>query len=58
VLDDLHQAVDMRILAEVMAVEVLVIVPVRHRPMLPVDVRCRQTLAGEEQSHDAGRCSD
>ena len=38
--DDLHQAVDMRIIAEVMAVKVLVIVPVRHRPMLPVDVRC------------------
>lgn len=34
VLDDLHEAVSMGILAEVMAMEVLVIVPVRHRPML------------------------
>ena len=40
VLDDLDQAVDMRILTEVMAMDVLVIVPVRHRPMLPVEVRC------------------
>ncbi len=40
VLDDLHQAVGMRVLAEVMVVDVLLIVPVRHRPMLPVDVRC------------------
>ena len=40
VLDDLHQAVDVRILAEVVAVDVLLIVPVRHRPMLPVEVRC------------------
>jgi hypothetical protein len=40
VLDNLHQPVDMRILAEVMAMQVLLTVPVRHRPMLPVGVRC------------------
>ena len=56
--DDLHQAVDMRIIAEVMAVEVLVIVRVRHRPMLPVAVRCGQTVAGQEQPHHAGRRGD
>lgn len=33
-LDDLHQPVDMRIRAKIMAVNVLVIVLVRHRPML------------------------
>ena len=58
VLDNLHQPVDMRILAEVMAVEVLVVVPVRHRPMLPVDVRCGQAAAGQEQPHHADRCGD
>ena len=51
VLDDLHQAVGMRVLAKLMAVDVLVIVPVRHRPMLPVDVRSGQTAAGQEQAH-------
>jgi hypothetical protein len=43
VLDDLDQSVDVRILAEVMAMDVLVIVPMRHRPMLR-----GQTPAGEE----------
>ena len=47
VLDDFHQAVGMRVLAELMAVDVLVIVPVRHRPMLPAEVRCGQTAAGQ-----------
>ena len=58
VLDDLHQAVDMRVLAEVMAVDVFVIVPVRHRPMLPVDVGCGQTAADQDQPHHAGRCGN
>ena len=58
VLDDLHQAVDVRILAEVVAVDVLLIVPVRHRPMLPVAVRRGQTVAGQEQPHHAGRRGD
>jgi len=58
VLDNLHQAVGMRFLAEVMAMDILVSVPVRHRPMLPVDVRCGQTAAGQEQPHHAGRCGD
>jgi hypothetical protein len=55
VLDDLHQPVGMRILAEVMAVDVLVIVAVRHRPMLPVDRRAGQTAAGQEQPHQPRR---
>ncbi len=33
-LDDLDEPMDMRIRAEVMTVNVLVVVPVRHRPML------------------------
>src|SRR5256885_260428 len=56
VLDDLHQAVDVRILAEVVAVDVLLIVPVRHRPMLPVAVRRGQRAADQDQPHHAGRC--
>src|SRR5260370_689372 len=36
-LDHLDQPVDMRIRAKIMPVDVLVIVPVRHRAMLPVD---------------------
>ena len=36
-LDHLDQPVDMRIRSKIMAVNVLVIVPVRHRPMLQVD---------------------
>ncbi len=55
VLDDLHEAVDMRILAEVMAVDVLVIVPVRHRPRL---LRAGQAAAGLQQPHQAGRRRD
>jgi len=51
-LDDLHQPVDMRILAEVMAVDILVIVPVRHRPRL---LRSGQTAASQEQPHQPGR---
>lgn len=37
VLDHFDQPVDMRIRAKIMPVDVLVIVPVRHRPMLPVE---------------------
>jgi hypothetical protein len=44
-LDHLDKPVDMRIRAKVMAVNVLVIVPVRHRPMLQVDGRSGQTAA-------------
>jgi hypothetical protein len=33
-LDHLDEPMDMRVLAKVMTVNVLVIVPVRHRPML------------------------
>ena len=58
VLDDLHQAVDVRILAEVVAVDVLLIVPVRHRPMLPVAVRRGQRAADQDQPHHAGRCGN
>jgi hypothetical protein len=46
-LDHLDEAVDMRIRAEIMAVDVLVIVPVGHRPMLPVEGRSDQAAAGE-----------
>jgi len=45
VLDDLHQPVDMRISAKIMPVDVFVIVPVRHRPILQVDGRSGQTAA-------------
>lgn len=46
-LDDLHQPVDMRIRAKIMMVNVLVIVPVGHSPMLPVDAGSGQTAAGQ-----------
>src|SRR5256885_14933907 len=36
VLDDLHQAVDVRILAEVVAAGGLLLLPVRHRPTVPL----------------------
>jgi hypothetical protein len=48
VLDHFDEPVDVRILAEVMAMDVFVVVPVRHRPMLPVDRRA-ETAAGQEQ---------
>jgi hypothetical protein len=47
VLDHLDEPVGMRVLAEVMAMDVLVIVPVCHRPMLPVDRRSGQPAAGQ-----------
>jgi len=47
VLDDLHQPVGMRIRAEIVMVDVLVIVPVRHGPMLQVDGRSGQAASGE-----------
>jgi hypothetical protein len=46
-LDDLHQPVDMRIRAKIMTVNVLVIVPVGHSPMLPVDAGSGQTATGQ-----------
>jgi len=45
-LDHFDEPVDMRIRAEVMAVNVLVIVPVRHRPMLIGRRTLGQTAAG------------
>jgi hypothetical protein len=45
-LDDLHQAVDMRIRAKLVPVDVFVIVPVRHRPMLIRRSMLSQTPAG------------
>ena len=47
VLDNLHQPVDMRVLAELVAVDVCVIVAVCHRAMLPGDARSGQTPAGQ-----------
>lgn len=53
VLDHLDEPVRMRIRAEIMSVDVLVIVPVRHRPMLR---ECSaQPAAGEELSHQPRR---
>jgi hypothetical protein len=46
VLDHLDQPVDVRIRAKVMTVNVLVIVPVRHRPMLIRRSALSQTAAG------------
>ena len=45
-LDHLDEPVDMRIRAKVMTVNVLVIVPVRHRPMLIRRSALSQTAAG------------
>ena len=47
VLDHLHEPVDMRIRTKIVAVNVLVIVPVRHRPMLQVDGRSGQPASGQ-----------
>jgi len=55
VLDHLDEPVGMRIRAEIVPVDVLVIVPVRHRPMLPAGGRSGQAAAGEEQPHQARR---
>lgn len=44
-LDDLHQPVSMRIRPKIMPVDVFVIVPVRHRPILQVDGRSGQAAA-------------
>ena len=55
VLDDLHEAVDMQVVAVIMAMDVLVFVPVRHSPMLPVDVRSGEAAADQEQAHHARR---
>jgi hypothetical protein len=46
-LDHLDQAVEMRFLAKIMTMDVLVIVAVAHRPMLPVGVRSGQAAAGQ-----------
>jgi hypothetical protein len=46
VLDHLDEPMDMRVLAKVMTVNVLVIVPVRHRPMLIRRSALSQTAAG------------
>jgi hypothetical protein len=46
-LDHLDEPVDMRIRAKIMMVNVLVIVPVGHSPMLPVDAGSGQTAAGQ-----------
>jgi hypothetical protein len=54
-LDHLDQPVDMRIRPKIVPVNVLVIVPVRHRPMLPVEGRSDQAAAGEEQPHQPRR---
>lgn len=48
-LDHLDQPVDMRIRTKIMAVKVLVIVPVRHRPMLQVDGGSGQAASGQQQ---------
>jgi hypothetical protein len=45
-LDDLHQPVDMRIRAKIVPVDVFVIVPVCHRPMLIRRSMLSQTPAG------------
>ena len=47
VLDHLDEPVDMRIRTKIVAVNVLVIVPVRHRPMLQGDARSGQAAAGQ-----------
>ena len=47
VLDHLDEPVDMRIHTKIMAVNVLVIVPVRHRPMLQGAARSGQAAAGQ-----------
>jgi hypothetical protein len=47
VLDHLDEPVDMRIRTKIMAVNVLVIVPVRHRPMLQGAARSGQAAAGQ-----------
>jgi hypothetical protein len=47
VLDHFDKPVDMRIRTKIVAVKVLVIVPVRHRPMLQGDARCGQAAAGQ-----------
>ena len=55
VLDHLDEPVGMRIRAEIMPVDVLVIVPVRHRPMLPAEGRSGQTAPGEQEPHQPRR---
>ena len=55
VLDHLDEPVGMRIRAEIMPMDVLVIVPVRHRPMLPAEGRSGQTAPGEEEPHQPRR---
>ena len=55
VLDHLDEPVRMRIRPEIMSVDVLVIVPVRHRPMLPAGRRRAQPAAGEELPHQPRR---
>lgn len=47
VLDHLDEPVGMGILTKIMAVAVLVVVPVRHRPMLPADRRSGQAASGQ-----------
>jgi hypothetical protein len=59
-LDHLDQPVDMRIRAKIMAVNVLVIVPVRHRPMLQVDgvhARRRPVISSRISRVDAATSS-
>jgi hypothetical protein len=47
VLDHFDEPVDMRVLAEIVAVDVLVFVSVCHRAMLPGDARSGQAPAGQ-----------
>ena len=46
-LDHLEEPMDMRVLAKSMTVNVLVVVPVGHGPMLPIDGRSGQTAASQ-----------
>src|SRR5256885_11838122 len=48
VLDDLHQAVDVRILAEVVAVGALLTLAARHTPTVTVAGRCGHRAAAQE----------
>jgi hypothetical protein len=55
VLDHFDEPVDMRVRTEFVAVNILVIVPVRHRPMLQVDGRSGQPASGQQQPHHPRR---
>ena len=53
-LDHFDEPMDMRVRAKVMTVNVLVIVPMRHRPMLIGRSVLSQTAAGQHQPHQTG----